>query len=95
MLYLELFFYYSKRAKNTFRNEQSQNQVKGLKYSIQLGSLNEDKLRNVPDRASVRYITSLCWCTLIGEPMSSIGIPGDRKLFRIQELILFYNTIHA
>ena len=70
-------------------------QAKGLKFSIHLGPLNEDKLRIVLDRASVQYNMSVCCCTLIGKSVSSIGIPGERKLFHIQELVLIRNTLHA
>jgi len=70
-------------------------QVKGLKFSIQLGPLNEDKLRNVLNRASVQCIMSFYCCTFIGKSMSSIGITGERKLFCIQEFVLVRNTLHA
>jgi len=70
-------------------------QAKCLKFSIRLETWNENILRNELDRESVQCIMSLCCCTLIGKSMSSIGLPGERKLFCIQELVLVRNTLHA
>jgi len=95
VLYFELFFIKVNMLRILFGMSILSSQVKYLKFSIQLGPLNEDKLRNILNRASAQCIMPLCCCILIGKSMSSMRITEERKVICIQEIVLVRNTLQA